>query len=138
MSNAQLQLRIDKVLKAEGIEAEQKKMFGGAAFMVNGNMSVGITNKGDLMVRVDPERIDEVLEWPGADRMSMGNKVMKGFLFVDTNAVESDAALKKWIKLSLQYIQKLPPKVAKSGKTAPKTTGSRAGKASPSVKKSNG
>ena len=113
MSNSQLQLRIDNVLKADGIDADQKKMFGGVAFMVNGNMCVGITKKGDLMVRVDPERIEEVLEWPGADRMSMGSKVMKGFLFVDPTAVESDPALKKWITLSLEYIRKLPTKAEK-------------------------
>ncbi len=126
MSNAQLQLRIEKVLKAENVNAEAKKMFGGVAFMVNDHMSVGITKKGDLMVRVDPHRIEEVLEWPGADRMKMGNKVMKGFLFVDPTAVESDAALKKWIGLSLEYVRRLPPKAAK--KTATKKVAERTAK----------
>ena len=58
--------RIAEALKAHGAKAEPKKMFGGVAFMVNGHMSVGITNKGDFMARFDGARHEEVLKWPGA------------------------------------------------------------------------
>lgn len=113
MSTAQLEQRIMHALKAEGIDPGLKKMFGGIAFMVKDHMSVGITNKGDLMARVPPDRFEEVLEWPGAGPMTMGKKQMKGFVFVDPDALESDAALQKWIKLSIDHISKLPPKAKK-------------------------
>lgn len=71
--------RIAEALKAQGAKPEHKKMFGGVAFMVNGNMSVGITNKGDFMARFDGERHDEILKWPGAKPMTFGHKNMKGF-----------------------------------------------------------
>jgi hypothetical protein len=55
--------RIAEALKAQGAKPEHKKMFGGVAFMVHGNMSVGITNKGDFMVRFDGSRHAEISKW---------------------------------------------------------------------------
>ncbi len=119
--------RIADTLKAQGAKAEPKKMFGGVAFMVNGNMTVGITNKGDFMARFDGERHAEISKWPGAKPMTFGKAGMKGFLFVDADAVESRAALDKWVKLSLAHVSNLPKKAAKANagksavqKTAPK------------------
>ena len=114
--------RIADALKAQGAKAEPKKMFGGVAFMVHGNMSVGITNKGDFMARFDKERHTEISKWPGAKPMTFGKGDMKGFLFVDADAVESRSALDKWVKLSLAYVNGLPKKTAKSAakKTIPK------------------
>ncbi|HMU12588.1 MAG: TfoX/Sxy family protein [Bacteroidetes bacterium] len=105
--------RIAEALKAHGAKAEPKKMFGGVAFMVNGHMSVGITNQGDFMARFDGARHEEVLKWPGAKPMTFGKAGMKGFLFVDADAVSTKAALDKWIKLSLAYVNALPKKRAK-------------------------
>jgi TfoX/Sxy family transcriptional regulator of competence genes len=116
--------RIADALKAQGAKAEPKKMFGGVAFMINGNMSVGITNKGDFMVRFDGARHAEISKWPGAKPMTFGKGDTKGFLFVDADAVNAKAALDKWVKLSLAHISTLPAKAAKisssrpSGKTA--------------------
>ena len=111
---------IADALKARGAKPEHKKMFGGIAFMVNGNMSVGITNKGDFMVRFDGARHEEILQWPGAKPMTFGHKNMKGFLFVDAEAVSTKTALDKWVKLSLAHVNSLPKKRAKAtvGKTA--------------------
>jgi len=105
--------RIAEALKAQGAKPEHKKMFGGVAFMINGNMSVGITNKGDFMVRFDGARHEELLKWPGTKPMTFGHKSMKGFLFVDADAVEEPRALEKWVKLSLEYVKALPKKTAK-------------------------
>ena len=105
--------RIADALKSQGTKPEAKKMFGGVAFMVDGNMSVGITNKGDFMARFDPVRHAEIFKWPGAKPMTFGNGDMKGFLFVDADAVADRRALDKWVKLSLEYITRLPKKVAK-------------------------
>lgn len=112
--------RIAEALKAQGAKPEHKKMFGGVAFMVNGNMSVGITNKGDFMARFNGERHEEILQWPGAKPMTFGHKNMKGFVFVDADAVGTKAALDKWVKLSLAYVNGLPKKTSKTAaKKAP-------------------
>lgn len=105
--------RIADSLKAQGAKAEPKKMFGGVAFMVNGNMSVGITNKGDFMVRFEQDRHEEASTWPGAKPMTFGKGGRRGFLFVDADAVESGSALDKWVSLSLAYMKGLPKKTAR-------------------------
>ncbi len=112
--------RIAEMLKAQGAKPEHKKMFGGVAFLVRGHMTVGITNKGDFMVRFDGTRHDELLKWPGAKSMTFGHKSMKGFLFVDADAVESPKALEKWVKLSLEYVKGLPKKTVATRKPAAK------------------
>ena len=110
--------RIMDVLTGEGVKAEPRKMFGGVAFMVKGNMCVGITNKGDFMARFDPTRHEEILGWPGAKPMTFGHKGMKGFLFVGSDAVASRPALDKWVKLSLDYVNALPAKKGAKKKPA--------------------
>ncbi len=106
--------RIAEALVAQGAKAEPKKMFGGVAFMVNGNMSVGITHKGDFMARFTGERHAEISKWPGAKPMTFGKGDTKGFLFVDASAVSTNAALAKWVILSLEYVRKLPKKTTAS------------------------
>lgn len=86
----------------------EKKMFGGMGFMLAGNMAVGTTAKGALLVRVDPDKIDEAVE-RGAEIMHMGPRPMTGFVFVDP-AKLSDKALKDWVGYSLAYARTLPPK----------------------------
>ncbi|MBK9077415.1 MAG: TfoX/Sxy family protein [Flavobacteriales bacterium] len=125
--------RIAEALKAQGAKPEHKKMFGGVAFMVHGNMSVGITNKGDFMVRFDGSRHAEISKWPGAKPMTFGKGDMKGFLFVDADAVESPKALEKWVTLSLALIRTLPKKTA--AKSATKKPAAKAAKGAPSKKK---
>ena len=115
----QFELRIAEVLLSQGIEAETVKMFGGITFMVRGNMSVGITSKGDFLVKFDPQRHEEASEWPGAKRFNMGKGENKGVLLVDADAVESRKAMEKWVKLSLDHVLALPPKVKKAVKRKP-------------------
>jgi len=128
-----LEQRIDDVLVSAGVHAVPKKMFGGVAFMVNGNMSVGITNKGDFMVRFDGSRHAEIGKWPGAKPMTFGKGDMKGFLFVDADAVESPKALEKWVTMSLAHIRTLPKKTA--AKSATKKPAAKTAKGAPSKKK---
>ncbi|MGV9012643.1 MAG: TfoX/Sxy family protein [Flavobacteriales bacterium] len=115
----QFELRIAEVLLSQGIEAETVKMFGGITFMVRGNMSVGITSKGDFLVRFDPERHSEASEWPGAKPFTMGRGDGKGILLVDADAVENRQVLEKWVKLSLEHVLTLPPKSKKVVKKKP-------------------
>lgn len=112
----EFELRIAEVLLAQGIEAETVKMFGGITFMVRGNMSVGITSKGDFLVKFNPERHAEASEWPGAKPFTMGRGDGEGILLVDAVAVESRQAMEKWVKLSLEHVLTLPPKVKNAKK----------------------
>ncbi|MCF6327326.1 MAG: TfoX/Sxy family protein [Devosiaceae bacterium] len=88
----------------------EKKMFGGVAFMLNGNMLCGYTNKGKLMVRVGKELEAEARKLPGAQDMDFTGKKMGGMLFVDEAALEEDAALQQWIALATRFVGALPAK----------------------------
>ena len=88
----------------------EKKMFGGLGFMLNGNMLIGTTAKGALLVRVDPEKMDEALQRPGAYAMHMGPRVMSGFIAVDPEALPNAAAIKDWIAYASKYVKALPAK----------------------------
>ena len=108
--------RIVDLLSTQHAHAEAKKMFGGVAFMVRGHMTVGITNKGDFMVRFDRARHDEISAWPGAKPMTFGKGNMRGFLFVDADAVKTRAALATWVSLALAHNATQPAKTAKPGR----------------------
>jgi TfoX/Sxy family transcriptional regulator of competence genes len=88
----------------------EKPMFGGIGFMHRGNMLIGTTAKGMLLVRVDPDRLDEALARPGAEPMHMGPRVMTGFLAVRDEALPDNAAIKGWIDYCLAYVKSLPAK----------------------------
>ena len=81
---------------------EEKAMFGGLCFMVNDKMCVGV-EKERLMVRLDPAKYDEVMEKEGCRPMDFTGKVMKGFVFVDADALTTKKKLEYWIKLALEY-----------------------------------
>ncbi|MBI1341417.1 MAG: RNA methyltransferase [Terrimonas sp.] len=80
----------------------EKRMFGGLCFMVNDKMCVGV-EKERLMVRLDPEKYEEVIEKEGCSPMDFTGKVMKGFVFVDMHALTNRRQLDYWIKLALDY-----------------------------------
>ncbi len=87
----------------------EKKMFGGLGMMLDGNMALGVT--GDkLMVRVDPQRADELLAEPGAEPFVMGGRATKGFLLVSPDAVSDDAGLERWVDRGVTWARSLPPK----------------------------
>ena len=88
----------------------ERKMFGGLAFMLNGNMLCGYTNKGQLMIRVGKELEAEARKLPGAKDMDFTGKKMGGMLFVDEDAIAGDKALKTWIALATRFVGTLPAK----------------------------
>lgn len=81
---------------------EEKAMFGGLCFMVNNKMALGV-EKNRLMVRLDPARYNEVMEKDGCRPMDFTGKVMKGFVFVDADVLNTKKKLEYWIKLALEY-----------------------------------
>ena len=87
----------------------EKKMFGGLAFMVRGNMCIGV-NKETLMVRVGKEKHDEAVSQPHARPMDFTGKPMQGFIFVDPEGHETDEDLEGWLNRGLDYVLTLPAK----------------------------
>ena len=87
----------------------EKNMFGGTAFMVNGNMSCGTARDG-LIVRVGPALYDDALLRPHAVPMDFTGRVMRGFVFVKPAGYENDLALASWVQLSLGFVSTLPAK----------------------------
>ena len=87
----------------------EKKMFGGLAFMLNGNMCVGVTSD-DLMVRVGPEEHGNLLALPDARQMDFTGRPMKGFVFVTQPGIASDADLQEWLRLGVEFAESLPRK----------------------------
>ena len=88
----------------------EKKMFGGIAFMVRGNMSVGVSNTGQLMVRVGKEGHDEAMAQPHTNPMDFTGKKMKGFVYVAPEGYEADEDLAGWVQRSLDFVLTLPAK----------------------------
>ena len=84
-------------------------MFGGIAFMLSGNMAVGV-NKDDLMVRIDPDDHDEALAQPGVRVFDMTGRPMKGWILVAPEATEDDTDLQRWVEAGLDFAGSLPPK----------------------------
>jgi TfoX/Sxy family transcriptional regulator of competence genes len=104
----------------------EKQMFGGVAYLVNGNMAVGIV-KDDLMVRVGAGAHDDALSKPHTRPMDFAGRPMKGMVYVAPAGVESASALNEWVRRGVDHALTLPPKKAKP-KPAPKTTASKGGK----------
>jgi hypothetical protein len=87
----------------------EKKMFGGLAFLVGGNMSVAASGQGGLLVRVDPKETESLLREPGAGLMEMGGRTMNGWLRVGPDVLD-DETLQLWVDRGVGYARSLPPK----------------------------
>ena len=85
-------------------------MFGGLAFLVNGNMAVAASGQGGLLVRVDPAESADLVASTAAYPMEMRGRSMDGWLRVDAGDVAADAALREWVDRGVGYAQSLPPK----------------------------
>ena len=88
---------------------EEKKMFGGIAFMVDGHMCCGVV-KEDLMVRVGPDEYEACLELPFAREMDFTGKPLRGFVYVGREGFESAEVLQEWVERGLAFVSTLPPK----------------------------
>jgi TfoX/Sxy family transcriptional regulator of competence genes len=88
----------------------EKKMFGGLAFLIGGNMSVAASGQGGLLVRSAPEDTDALLQEPGAEHFVMRGRAMDGWLRVREEGVTTDEALKRWVERAVAYARSLPAK----------------------------
>ena len=89
---------------------EEKKMFGGLCFMVNDKMCVGVEQER-LMLRIDPDKYEDAIEKDGCSPMDFTGKPMKGYVYVDKDALQTKKQLQYWIALALEY-----NKIAKASK----------------------
>ncbi len=88
----------------------EKKMFGGLAFLVGGNMAVAASGQGGLMLRCDPAETERLVQEDGVTRMEMRGKEMDGWLRVTSATVADDAILSRWVDLGTSYAASLPAK----------------------------
>src|ERR671919_1923174 len=88
----------------------EKKMFGGLAFLIEGNMAVAASGQGGVLVRVDPAQSDRLVATTNARLMEMRGRRMKGWLRVDPDDVRTKRQLTKWVNLGATYARSLPPK----------------------------
>jgi hypothetical protein len=101
--------RLREVVQDEPALTE-KKMFGGLAFLINGNMAVSASSKGGLLLRIDPARTESLVSQPEVGRFEMRGREMDGWLRVDATAVESDRELRRWVGVGVDYARSLPAK----------------------------
>ena len=97
-------------LLADEDAVTEKKMFGGLAFLVSGNMCVSASGQGGLLARIDPGDSDAALERPHASLMEMGGRTMDGWIRVAPEGLESDSELSAWVEQSRALVKTLLPK----------------------------
>ena len=98
----------EMVAKEEGLS--EKKMFGGLAFLIGGNMAIAASGQGGILVRVDPEESDKLVATTKASLAVMQGRAMPGWLRVDGNDVRTKQQLSKWVTLGTSFARSLPAK----------------------------
>ena len=88
----------------------EKRMFGGLAFLIGGNMSVSVSGRGGLLLRVDPAHSDALLQKPHAHPFVMRGREMQGWLRVEADGLRTKRQLERWVARGLAYAQSLPVK----------------------------
>lgn len=101
--------RIRELLGSETGLAE-KSMFGGLAFMVNGNMAIAASGQGGLLVRVPPEDTETLQEQDHVEPMVMRGREMRGWLRVDIDGAKTKRQLEGWVQRGVAYARSLDPK----------------------------
>jgi TfoX/Sxy family transcriptional regulator of competence genes len=101
--------RIRELVAMEDGVTEQR-MFGGLAFLIDGNMSVSASGQGGLLLRVDPAETDALLAEPHALPFQMRGRVMRGWLRVEPEGLGSKRQLQAWVKRGVAYARSLPSK----------------------------
>ena len=101
--------RIRELLSAEkGVE--EKRMFGGLAFLIHGNMSVCVSGRGGLMVRVPPDETDKLLAREHVEPMVMAGRETRGWLRVSDDGLKTKRHLQSWVARGVAYARSLPRK----------------------------
>jgi TfoX/Sxy family transcriptional regulator of competence genes len=88
----------------------EKKMFGGLAFLIGGNMAIGASGQGGVLVRVDPEESEALVASTNATLMEMRGRQMQGWLRVAPEHLDDDKELVGWVERGTAYARSLPAK----------------------------
>jgi TfoX/Sxy family transcriptional regulator of competence genes len=96
------------VLAERGVT--ERRMFGGLAFLIDGNMSVSASGQGGILLRVDPTETDALLGKPHAHPFEMRGRVMQGWLRVDADGLKTKRQLERWVARGVSYARSLPSK----------------------------
>jgi TfoX/Sxy family transcriptional regulator of competence genes len=107
--DAELADRIRDLVQGEPGLSE-KRMFGGLAFLVHGNMAVAASSQGGLLLRIDPADAGSLTASPHAHRFEMRGRQMDGWLRVDADALGGEDDLRRWVAIGLAYARSLPAK----------------------------
>lgn len=101
--------RIEELLRGRS-DVTEKRMFGGLAFMIGGNMAVAASGQGGLLVRADPDGTADLIASGDAQPMEMRGKLMTGWLRVETEQLRTKRQLERWVRIGTTYAASLPPK----------------------------
>jgi TfoX/Sxy family transcriptional regulator of competence genes len=101
--------RMRELLAGES-DLTEKKMFGGLAFLIGGNMAVAASGQGGVLVRVDPDESESLVETTAARLMEMRGRPMRGWLRIDAEDVGTKRELKRWVERGTTYARSLPAK----------------------------
>jgi hypothetical protein len=103
----ELAARIRELLRAEA-DLTDRKMFGGLAFLVGGNMAVAASGQGGMLVRVDPAQSEQLVATTNAREMEMRGRRMRGWLRVGLDDLRTDRELAVWVERGTAYARSLP------------------------------
>ena len=101
--------RVRELLEGDPAVTE-RRMFGGLAFLVGGNMAISASGQGGVLVRVDPARSDQLVDTTKAETPVMRNRPMQGWLRVAPEHLRTKRQLVKWVDLGTTYARSLPAK----------------------------
>ena len=101
--------RMRELLRGEA-DVTERKMFGGLAFLIGGNMAVAASGQGGALVRVDPDRSDEIVATTDARPMEMRGRETQGWLRVAPEHLRTKRQLARWVTLGATYARSLPAK----------------------------
>jgi TfoX/Sxy family transcriptional regulator of competence genes len=96
------------IAEEEGVT--EKRMFGGLAFLIGGNMSVSASGQGGILLRCDPAETDELASKPHASRAVMRGREMDGWLRIGPEGLRTKRQLEGWVRRGVSYARSLPPK----------------------------
>jgi hypothetical protein len=96
------------ILTEQGVT--EMRMFGGLAFLIEGNLCVSASRRGGLMLRVDPKEGDALLRKQYAHPIDMRGRVMAGWLYIDADGVKAKRQLERWVARGVAYARSLPSK----------------------------
>lgn len=88
----------------------EKRMFGGLAFLIDGNLAVSVSSRGGLLLRCDPQETQTLRAKPYAGPLQMRGREMTGWLRIDPDGLRTKRQLQRWVVRGISYARSLPPK----------------------------